>query len=290
MATITRPARPKTGRKSEPTLQIDIEWVNAQMAAAWLELNVSNRAIRKRKIVEYRRDMLGGKWCDVGDPIRFDTNGNMCDGQHRMMALVQADEAQPGIELEFLIVRGVQPEDRAVIDTGTKRTAGDQLKMAGFKHPALLASAAKWCCLWDRAAIYGDAANKSVTHPEIVEYVEKNPSLQEIADAVNNRMKNHIDMPPGYILTAYFLCSRIDEADAFEFFERLTDGAMLAGGDPILALRSRLRDLDRTRSNLSGDMWLSLVFRAWNARREGRTMRVLPLDRAGKPIPAPELK
>lgn len=294
MATITRPApRAKRGSKPEPqaaALEFSLEMVNAETATRWLEVNVSNRTIRKRKIVEYRRDMLGGNWRDVGDPVRFDTDENMCDGQHRMMALIQADEVQPGIELEFLVVRGVQSEDRAVIDTGTKRTAGDQLKMAGYQHPALLASAAKWCCMWDRQAVYGDLANRSVTHAEILEYVEQNPSLLEIAAAVNNRMKTHIDMPPGYIVTAYFLCSRLDEADAFEFFERLTDGAMLAGGDPILALRSRLRDLDRNRANLSGEMWLSLVFRAWNARREGRSMRVLPLDRQGKPIPAPELK
>lgn len=301
MVTITRPAakqvvpKPGPGKATTTTaegasLKIGLEMVNATIAAQWLERNVSNRTLRKRKVVEYRRDMLGGAWRDVGDPIRFDTNGMMCDGQHRMHALVQASEDEPGLEFEFLVVRGVQPEDRVVIDTGTKRTAGDQLKMAGFKNHALLAAAAKWCCMWDRQVVYGDTANRSVTHPEILEYVEKNPSLIEITETVANRMRQNIDMPAGYIVASYFLCSRISEGDAFEFFERLADGAMLSPGDPILALRSRLRDLDRNRANLSGDMWLSLLFRTWNARREQRSLRALPLDRQGVPIPAPELK
>jgi hypothetical protein len=292
MATAAKPRKnavPTPG-PPKPALDVGLVRVNAALAKEWLEVNVSNRTVRNRKVIEYRRDMLGGKWKDVGDAIRFDTNGDMCDGQHRMMALVEADEEAPGLTFDFLVVRGVQPEDWGVIDTGTKRTAGDQLKMAGYKNHTLLAAAAKWCCMWDRQAVYGDKANRSVTHPEILEYVEKNPALVSIADTVSTRMRIHIDMPPGYIVASYFLCSRVSEGDAFEFFERLTDGAMLAGGDPILALRSRLRDLDRTRSNLSGDMWLSLVFRTWNARREGRPLRALPLDRQGTPIPAPELR
>jgi hypothetical protein len=300
MATATRTPTPKdlnrktaAGKKSTipnqelMPLDISVENVTADVAREWLELNASNRLPRQRKIVEYARDMLAGKWRPVGDPIRFDTNGDMVDGQHRCMAVVLASEEDPDIEVAFVVVRGVEPEDRVVIDTGTKRTAADQLKMAGYKNHLVLAAAAKWCCMWDRQTLYADAAVKSVTHAEILEYVERNPALIEIAETVSNRMRQHIDMPAGYIAAGYFLCHRVDQGAAFEFFERLTDGAMLVAGDPILALRSRLRDLSRNHANLSGDMWLGLLLRTWNARREERSLRVLPLERAGKAIPAP---
>lgn len=281
-ASVTKSAALQAGQ-----LEFSVETVTPEIAQEWLERNASNRNVRPRKILEFRRDMIGGNWRAVGDPIRFDLNGDLIDGQHRLLALVQAGEEMPGLAFSFMVVRGVEPDDRVVIDTGTRRTAADQLKMAGYKNHALLAAAAKWCAMWDRNVIAGDLAARSATHAEVLEYVEQNPALISITDTVNNRMRQHVDMPGGYIAAAYFLCQRIDDSDAFEFFERLVDGVGLSSGDPILALRSRLRELDKAHANLNGDAWLSLVLRAWNARREGRTMRVLPLEKSGRPIPAP---
>jgi hypothetical protein len=297
MATVTRdlPKNVKRtvkggGAADAAQLSITVENIDRATAEDYLEKNDSNRTVRPRRVQEFKRDMLAGEWRDVGDPIRFDTNGRLVDGQHRLHGVMAATEADgnPDLSITFVVVRGVEPEDRHVIDTGTRRTAGDQLKMAGYRNAALLAAATKWCLLVDRG-LNADALVRSVTHAEIMDFVHRNPTLVEITEHVAYRMRASVDMPAGYIAAGYFLCQRIDERAAEEFFERLTDGAMLEAGDPILALRSRLRDLARNRANLSGDMWLSLLFRTWNARREGRQLRVLPVDRGGKPIPAPAL-
>jgi hypothetical protein len=262
--------------------------VNADLAAEWLERNVSNRVLRRNRLAEFKRDMLAGNWLDVGDPVRFDTNGDMCDGQHRMMALVNAAVISPSIQFEFLVIRGIQPEHRHVIDTGTRRSAGDQLRIAGHKNHSMLASAAKWCAMFDRKALYAsDSSAKSITHAEILDYVNEHPELVNMVNRTASTLRRRIDVPPGYIAAAFYLCHRKNRRDAQDFFERAADGVGLPDKDPVLALRSRLRDLDKTRANLPGEMWLGLLLRAWNARREGRTMRTLPIYKEDAPIPCP---
>lgn len=274
-------------RKSSSKLEITRELIDVPTAQKYLDINEANRNIRSRMVTEFKRDMLAGNWRDVGDAIRFDTEGNLIDGQHRLTALVAAGEEDPSIALEFTVVRNVETVDRAVIDIGSKRTAADQLKMAGYGNPVLLAPAAKWCLLWERQALYADAEVRSVTHQEVMDYVQENPELQDIVATVKGRLKKGIDMPSPYVCTGYYLTHQIDEGAAFQFFERLSDGALLEPGSPILALRSRLRDLKNTHASLAGDMWLSLLLRTWNAWREQRSLRNIPVERSGKPIPAP---
>lgn len=272
-------------------LTMEVATVTAAVAEEWLELNHSNRTVRKNRVAEFRRDMLANNWRKVGDPIRFDTNGHLIDGQHRLLAVCNAAITNPDIAFDFVVIRGVEPEDRHVIDIGTRRSASDQLKMAGNKNPTMLASAAKWCAMWDRKGFNSnDTANKTISHAEIMTYVNEHPDLEVAVAKVANSWRSKIDIPPGYVAAAYFLCRRRSQAQADEFFSRAADGIGLAGGDPVLALRSRLRDLNRSRANLSGEMWLSLLIRCWNAKRENRTLRSIPLYKGDTPIPCPPIK
>jgi hypothetical protein len=286
------PGPPPRLTEASPALELEVVLVDAAQAAEWLESNNNNRRIRKSRLVEFRRDMLAGNWREIGDPIRFDTHGTLIDGQHRLEAIVLAATTQPDIQIPLVVARGVRPEDHVVIDTGTRRTAGDQLRIAGYSNFAILAVAAKWCILYDRKVIQSgpvEAMVKTVTHTEIMEYVEKNPDLQNIAAEVGGGLGRKCDMPNGHIAAGWYLCWRINGSEADDFFGRFADGIGLFDGDPILALRSRLREISRNRASLSADMYMSLLFRTWNARREDRTMKIIPLERQGKPIPIPNL-
>ena len=123
---------------------------------------------------------------------------------------------------------------------------------------------------------------------EVLEYIEANPHLQEICNHVAHRLNKHIDMPSGYICAGYFICWRVDPDYADEFFARLADGVMLEQGDPLLALRSRLRDLRDDHANLQGEVWLSLIMRIWNIRLQGRKLNKLQMYKDGQFIRCPE--
>lgn len=316
--TAPRPVRVKPTAKAtfsaiatqdEPTdhlmcghLRVEVEQLNAELAAQYLARNTNNRTKRPSQLAGMVRDMNAGNFAIIGDPIRFDDNDDICDGQHRLEALTQCN---PDVSLPFIVVRGIDPADRHVIDVGQRRSAADQLRIAGYSNYVLLAAAAKWSIITDRLRQESmSKAEKAVTHAEILDFVADNELLHECVAVVSNGVGKKIDIPSGYVCTAYYLTATVDEPAADEFIARLADGANLPGGDPILVLREFLRE---HRSNakrrpntgdqangprsLTGDMWLSLILRAWNARRSGQTLRKLSvLDRNKKPYPVPEIR
>jgi hypothetical protein len=283
-------ARGRAVTLGESALDIEMVEVTGELAAQWLDANVSNRTVRRRKVNMFKRDMLAGNWRTIGDPVRFDLNGKLVDGQHRLIALVEANEesAKP-ITVLLLVVRGVDPDDQVVMDTGTPRSAADQLKMRGYENYPLLAAATKWLIFWDRRQLYVESSLKAVTHMEIMEYVDNNPPLLDVIAQVA-KLRTHIDMPASYVAVAYYICFRIEAEEAHEFFQQLSDGIGLESGDPVLALRNRLRELRINSTNLTGEQWLSLVIRTWNARRENTPLHKLPVHRRGEPIPCPPAK
>ena len=94
-----------------------IVMVDQAMAKRWLERNVKNRAPRQRAVASYRNDMAAGRWMMAGDPIRFNIDGDLVDGQHRLLALADL----PDVTLPFTVVRGLPREAQSYMDQGIKR-------------------------------------------------------------------------------------------------------------------------------------------------------------------------
>ncbi|NUN01320.1 MAG: hypothetical protein HUU41_09415 [Bryobacteraceae bacterium] len=63
--------------------------ITPELARQWLERNVRNRPISENTVIAYGLDMLEGRWQYDGAPIRFDTDGNLIDGQHRLSRLLK---------------------------------------------------------------------------------------------------------------------------------------------------------------------------------------------------------
>lgn len=281
-------------------LLVGVEQLDGEIAARYLARNTNNRTKRPAQLAGMVRDMDANRFALVGDPIRFDANDDVVDGQHRLEALTLAEKR---VSLPFVVIRGIDPADRHVIDVGQRRSAADQLRIAGYSNYILLAAAAKWSIITERLRQESvSKAERAVTHAEILEFVEGNELLHECVAVVSNGIGVKIDMPSGYICTAYYLTALVDEPAADEFIARLADGVNLPGGDPILVLREFLREyksgvkrrglIDQANGprSLTGDMWLSLILRAWNARRSGETLRKLTVvDRNKKPYPVPEI-
>src|ERR1044072_4271424 len=67
--------------------------------------NPHNRPIREAHLEKLARDMrTPGAWLFNGDTLRFDRDGNLLDGQHRMLAMGMLGEVPEGFALEFLVV------------------------------------------------------------------------------------------------------------------------------------------------------------------------------------------
>ena len=94
---------------SSSPLNIDIEFVTVTRDMAWFWLNNSNnenRFVQQQTVHKYARRMLTNKWSTTGETIKFDPNGNLLDGQHRIWAFLET-----GLdEMEFLVMHGVPRE------------------------------------------------------------------------------------------------------------------------------------------------------------------------------------
>lgn len=87
-------------------------------------------------VAEYAKDMADGRWvANTGDAIRFNRQGQMIDGQHRCMAVVES-----GVPIPVILIEGLDDEVFMVLDKGRKRTAADSI---GGKNANVRAAIAK---------------------------------------------------------------------------------------------------------------------------------------------------
>ncbi|MEJ7763905.1 MAG: hypothetical protein WKF86_00250 [Acidimicrobiales bacterium] len=120
-----------------PTVTTTNVVIDPATAKRWLADN-TNRRLRPAIVSRYARDMAAGRWKMTGEAIKFDWNGTLRDGQHRLSAIVQSR-----VTLVVPVVRGLDPATQAFMDQGAARTASDALQLDGEKYPSILAAAAK---------------------------------------------------------------------------------------------------------------------------------------------------
>jgi hypothetical protein len=105
-------------------IKSQIETVTPEVASAMLCHNTGNREVRDSVVAKYMRVISRGEWRVTHQGIAFDYNGQLIDGQHRLMAVVRT-----GIAVDMMVTRGVDPETFAVLDQGARRTAADILHL-----------------------------------------------------------------------------------------------------------------------------------------------------------------
>lgn len=262
---------------ASPRIDSAIVMVDPATALRWLGRNKKNRTIRQGVVARYRADMLEGRWTFAADPIRFDTAGNLIDGQHRLTALSELED----VTIPMLVVRGLPADAQDVMDQGVKRTPGDQLALHGVRDANRIAAAVKQFIAWDAGYLFRD--NKviaQITATRIVEWVEANPGDVEFLQRLGNLCRQN-DAPPSVAGAIGIAFGRIDAEKAVEFFTLLARGAGTAG-HPIVTLDKRLQATRRNGVKMPARDYLAFFIIAWNAWCEGREMAKFQRPRGGR--------
>lgn len=113
-------------------LRISVELITPEMAREYLFSQQTNRNINNVRVGDYTLRMSRGEW-KVGQPIIFDENDCLIDGQHRLKAVIKY-----GKPVEFSIMRGVPNSSKTVIDIGQQRTTSQIAKLSGIDKPYYL--------------------------------------------------------------------------------------------------------------------------------------------------------
>lgn len=110
--------------------------ITPEIAREWLDsMPAYQRKPAKGTVAEYAKDMAAGRWVEgTGDAFRFNKLGQMIDGQHRCLAVIES-----GVTIKGVVIEGLDDEVFLVLDRGRKRAASDTVTAPNSQVRAAMA-------------------------------------------------------------------------------------------------------------------------------------------------------
>lgn len=256
--------------------KVSIEIVTPEIAAEWLKKN-QNRDLRVGYVKQLARDYRAGRFPFTGSPLVLSKHGKLLDGQHRLAALIAA-----GMDMKFTVVRGVEDEAQAYMDSGRTRTVADHLKMGGDANASYLSSVLMSLSCWLLNGVMNRGGHLGGYRPSKAEILTLRRMLPGVVDA-NQSWRSMVGALPGIRLSKvgalYWIAKQIDEKKAEHLIYVLGTGDESDLTHPVRVCRETiLRDLGRVRqaSEITRLVW---IVKAWNASYEGVKVGRFTYDR-----------
>ena len=258
------------------TLISKVKTITPSMATAILANMADNRRPTPGRVEAYARDMSTGGWKLTHQGIAISEDGQLLDGQHRLLAVIKA-----GIPVDMLVTSGVDGVEGA-IDTGRARSAGDVLAMRGVKYSTQVAAIARFILMYrDMPSLTWHGGTTRKTHGEILRVVEDSPHLEEVAQlAYQIKKGSGVPTSPMGVL----LFNAWKHPNLSGFCDGLTTGANLSQGDARLPLRIIAVNATVGR-RMDVQHWLALCIKAWNGVLKGRKIKHLKWARGIEAMP-----
>ena len=125
----------------QANISIEIETITAAIAEKYLKLTAPHqRGIKSWSKAKITNDMKEVVWWFNGDPIVFNEDGYLVNGQHRLTGLISSLVKS----LPFVVIRGVLREAYISIDCGVAKSVGDYFKFIEVANSNAAASTARW--------------------------------------------------------------------------------------------------------------------------------------------------
>lgn len=106
-------------------MKTEIALIGPALAKKWLERNDDNRDVRVAAVTGIADSIRRGEWKLSHQGIAFGKSGRLLDGQHRLMAIIEA-----GLAVRSLVSWDVDDDAFMVLDIGNRRTAYDILQIS----------------------------------------------------------------------------------------------------------------------------------------------------------------
>lgn len=255
----------------------EIMTITPEIAKAWLEGHNNHdlqRNLNSKHVDSLAKDMADGNFKLNGEAIKFDTQNRLIDGQHRLSACIKANVA-----FDSLVVHGVEDAKNVfnTLDMGKKRSAALALSNAGYKNSNNVAATARldWCAKrWPNSW----NARRSFTNAEMFAHIDKNPNLVPATYHIAHNGRLRKLAPTATLSLCVAWCMDIDKSATMDFFDKLTSGAGLEEGNPILTLRNKLFNERVNQRNTGARVFnqrtcAAWIFKAWNYWRAGRSLK-----------------
>jgi hypothetical protein len=240
--------------------------VTPEDAAALLEANGSNRPLNDQHVRRIARQIIDGKWRFNGDTVKIASTNDILDGQHRLWAIIEAK-----IAVETIVVRGIEPDAFATIDTLRKpRSGSDILALLGATHHrSTISTGLQWLIRWQRKTLedYRAPLNR-LENSDVEQAYRDNPGITRAAERAN-RLRTLTN--PGLLAFFYFVLTNRNPDLAERMMHTLENPAGVGINDPFFRLRAYFTHIGRKDPLTT----IVLMIKAANAAHEGREIKLL---------------
>jgi hypothetical protein len=265
-------------RYGNTTVTIRLVRYTPDLAEKILEdYNSKNRKINKNNVGFIIREIQNSNWLPNGDTITFDVDGNLADGQHRLLAIINT-----GVPLEYITITGLDPEAFKTIDIGSQRSGSDALSIEGISNSTHISAMLKFIYAF-KIGKYSQNKHhhRTLSNSSLIDYYydlteDKVYDSYKFYNSVKSASVGFLT--PSIISGFHFLMSEINEEQANDFLGKLCNGIGLEPDSPITALRNKIwkSKIDKN-YKLSNQELLANIVYAWNKYRNGKKAKTLKL-------------
>lgn len=242
--------------------------ITPAMAQSWLKRNSGNRPLKQSHVLRLAKAIGAGGWKLTGDPIRFSETGKLIDGQHRLQAIVLAD--QPA---QCVVMQGLSDDIFDVIDSGSVRSRADAVHIK-YQLPVektrLLSSTATIACYYERGIF---SFRSGLESSDVLAYLDANPDMVDAVEYVHSTVPRESPVAKSIIAAFYFFARRLDHALADRFILRFGIGAVEGPSDNLLYLRNQCQNMRAARRPMPVGEVLGRLIVVWNSERRGRPIK-----------------
>ena len=230
-----------------PQVTAEMLFITPEMAQEFLNNNNKNRMPSPSNIDKLKEEILKIQWLVGTDVIGFDTDGQLCNGQHRLIALIKSGAT--GVWM--YVMKGIDARYIQKADTGKKRSAADVLRMYGIPSnlKSIVASASKSAMTILKGK--ADAKIQStgyITNTECLNFVKANEE-EIIKSAKYAKLFTAKFMDKNTIAFLHFLYSQSNRKEIENFFDEVEAGNLRGEKTAATELRKVLiEDMNRRES------------------------------------------
>jgi hypothetical protein len=206
-----------------------ITMITPEKAKQIIELQPRNRKVIDRKVNQYAQLIVCGKWSqDHPQGLIFNKQGELIDGQHRLLAVVKANVA-----VKFYCTFNAETSSQLLLDTATPRRLDQTAQIMGMAATPTKIAIAKVLLL----NIQDAKLNRFPCPDLVLSAFQKYEQGITFASEKRNRLGINTAFVRAAIARAYYHCE--DTAKLDHFIEVLDSGFSTESSDAsIISLRN----------------------------------------------------
>lgn len=252
-------------------VQFKEQFITPEMAKQFLSNNTGNRQVKLNVVEKYANDIKYDRWkANTGETIKISEKGRILDGQHRLHAIIKADQG-----LNFHLATGLDDSVFDVIDTGSNRTGTDVFTINGTLNASVLPSIIQNYMTVKTSKVR--LKTNVLTNQMVLDIYNENPEeWQNVVRISKNWYLSFSKILSRSIIGGLYenFKQKAGEEVAKDFFNQLCIGKEFTN-ETIVWLRKRLTEDKISNLKLPIAVKYELIIKTWNMFRKHKQTKTL---------------